>query len=233
MEGIYGWVKNIIYYMIFLSVVNNLLAESKYEKYVRFFAGMVLILLVASPFTGSLRLDEQISALFQAISFQNDTEDFKTELWGMEDKRLEQIIGKYEEAVENDVAAMAQAEGISCASVRVSIDADRESSRYGQVKEISLVLERKEAQERGEDPKGIHPVNVGNEKVESIMIEPVEIQEDSESTADKAGENEGAGMSGVLPRNCENAVELKHLTGKVAQYYGLEETGVEVQWKDE
>lgn len=48
MEAVYGWVKNIIYYMIFLSVVNNLLADSKYGKYIRFFSGMVLILLVVS-----------------------------------------------------------------------------------------------------------------------------------------------------------------------------------------
>ena len=31
MESVYSWVKNIIYYMIFLSVVSNLLADSKYE----------------------------------------------------------------------------------------------------------------------------------------------------------------------------------------------------------
>ena len=54
MESVYSWVKNIIYYMIFLSVVSNLLADSKYEKYIRFFAGMVLILLVVSPLTGKL-----------------------------------------------------------------------------------------------------------------------------------------------------------------------------------
>ena len=39
MQAVYGWVKNIIYFMIFLAVVNNLLADSKYEKYIRFFAG--------------------------------------------------------------------------------------------------------------------------------------------------------------------------------------------------
>ena len=55
MEAVYGWVKNIIYYMIFLSVVNNLLADSKYGKYIRLFSGMVLILLVVSPFTGGHR----------------------------------------------------------------------------------------------------------------------------------------------------------------------------------
>ena len=85
MEAVYGWVKNIIYYMIFLSVVNNLLADSKYGKYIRFFSGMVLILLVVSPFTGGLHLDEQISSMFKSISFQNDTDDLKQDLWGMEE----------------------------------------------------------------------------------------------------------------------------------------------------
>ena len=37
MQAVCGWVKNIIYFMIFLAVVNNLLADSKYEKYIRFF----------------------------------------------------------------------------------------------------------------------------------------------------------------------------------------------------
>ena len=91
MEAVYGWVKNIIYYMIFLSVVNNLLADSKYGKYIRFFSGMVLILLVVSPFTGGLHLDEQISSMFKSISFQNDTDDLKQDLWGMEERRLDQM----------------------------------------------------------------------------------------------------------------------------------------------
>ena len=99
MEAVYGWVKNIIYYMIFLSVVNNLLADSKYGKYIRFFSGMVLILLVVSPFTGGLHLDEQISSMFKSISFQNDTDDLKQDLWGMDERRLDQVIREYEQAV--------------------------------------------------------------------------------------------------------------------------------------
>ena len=48
MEILYGWVKNIIYFMIFLSVAGSLLADSKYEQYIRFFAGALLILLTVS-----------------------------------------------------------------------------------------------------------------------------------------------------------------------------------------
>ena len=46
MEGLYEWIRNITYYLIFMTVVTNLLPDKKYEKYFRLFAGMVLILLV-------------------------------------------------------------------------------------------------------------------------------------------------------------------------------------------
>ena len=65
MEGIYRWVQNITYYMIFITAAANLLADSKYEKYLRFFGGIVLVLLVVQPLTGSLRLEERLTYLFQ------------------------------------------------------------------------------------------------------------------------------------------------------------------------
>lgn len=59
MEGIYRWVSNIVYYLIFVTIITNLLPAGKYEKYLRLFAGCILILLVLQPLTGGLRLDEK------------------------------------------------------------------------------------------------------------------------------------------------------------------------------
>ena len=173
MQAVYGWVKNIIYFMIFLAVVNNLLADSKYEKYIRFFAGMVLILLVVSPLTGKMRLDEQISSMFQSISLYNDASDLKSQLWNMDEKRLDQILGRYQDAVEADVAAMAAADGLTCVRAQVRIDGDRNSSTYGQVKEIRMEVRDDKEQESGkEDYMGSRPVNVeaGKKSVENGII---------------------------------------------------------------
>ncbi len=79
MEAVYRWVRNIIYYVIFISVVNNLLADTKYEKYLRFFSGMVLILVAAGPLLSGFGLERQLTALFEQISFQNDTEQLQQE----------------------------------------------------------------------------------------------------------------------------------------------------------
>lgn len=249
MEAVYGWVKNIIYYMIFLSVVNNLLADSKYGKYIRFFSGMVLILLVVSPFTGGLHLDEQISSMFKSISFQNDTDDLKQDLWGMEERRLDQVIRKYEQAVAADVEAMARAEGVTCTGASVQIDGDRNSSRYGQIEGIGMVISGEKEKEKAEpdswDYTGSRPVNVDAGRIDSVKVEDVELEEPpKDGGMEKTGditEREETGDSGETERpektaEAKGAVadkKLNHLTGKVAQYYGLEESDIEIQWKND
>ena len=226
MQAVYGWVKNIIYFMIFLAVVNNLLADSKYEKYIRFFAGMVLILLVVSPLTGKMRLDEQISS----ISLHNDASDLKSQLWNMDEKRLDQILGRYQDAVEADVAAMAAADGLICVRAQVRIDGDRNSSTYGQVKEIRMEVRDDKEQESGkEDYMGSRPVNVEAGNVGSIKVRPVELGED-DGEEDRKDVGKDVGDVGKKP---DSNPGLEHLTGKVAQYYGLEESHIKVQWKDD
>lgn len=229
MEAVYGWVKNIIYYMIFLSVVNNLLADSKYGKYIRFFSGMVLILLVVSPFTGGLRLDEQISSMFKSISFQNDTDDLKQDLWGMEERRLDQVIRTYEQAVAADVEAMAREEGLTCTGASVQIDGDRNSSRYGQIEGIGLVMsgEKPEAEPDSRDYMGSRPVNVDAGRIDSVKVEDVELGEPPETG--------GTEENRKMPEDKGMAADKKidHLTGKVAQYYGLEESDIQIQWKND
>lgn len=142
MTAVYEWVRNITYYMIFITVVGNLLADSKYEKYLRFFAGIILILLVLKPLTGSLRLDERIAYLFESISFQKEADDFKEKLWGMEDERLERVMSTYEEAVAMDIRGMADTAGFSVRSVKVTIETDRDSPLYGHVTDMYMKLGR-------------------------------------------------------------------------------------------
>ena len=148
MSAVYEWVRNITYYMIFITVAGNLLADSKYEKYLRFFAGMVLILLVLKPLTGGLRLDERIAYLFESITFQKEADDFKEKLWGMEDQRFAQVMGAYEDAVAMDLRGIAGDFGFTAKDVRVTIASDRDDPMYGHVTDIYMKLGA------GSDPMG-------------------------------------------------------------------------------
>ena len=49
LEEIYSWIQNISVYLIVTAAVMHAIPGKEYEKYVRFFSGLVLILLLLTP----------------------------------------------------------------------------------------------------------------------------------------------------------------------------------------
>lgn len=48
-EYLYGWLRNISYYLILMTAVTYILPSNSYRKYIRFFTGLVLILMLITP----------------------------------------------------------------------------------------------------------------------------------------------------------------------------------------
>jgi stage III sporulation protein AF len=46
---IYEWMENIAFYLVILVAVMQMIPQNSYQKYIRFFAGMILILMLAGP----------------------------------------------------------------------------------------------------------------------------------------------------------------------------------------
>lgn len=61
LEYIYEWMQNIAYYLVIVVAVLQMAGES-YKKYIRFFAGLILILMLSGP----------ILKLFGMTEFQNE-----------------------------------------------------------------------------------------------------------------------------------------------------------------
>ena len=98
------------------------------------------------------------------------------------------------------------------------------------MKEIRMEVRDDKEQESGkEDYMGSRPVNVEAGNVGSIKVRPVELGED-DGEEDRKDVGKDVGDVGKKP---DSNPGLEHLTGKVAQYYGLEESHIKVQWKDD
>ncbi len=48
-DYIYEWMKNIAFYLVIVVVVLQMIPGETYKKYIRFFAGLILILMLAGP----------------------------------------------------------------------------------------------------------------------------------------------------------------------------------------
>lgn len=229
MEAIYTWIRNLTGYFLFLAVIEALLPNRKYSRYVRLFSGMVLILLVLQPLTGSLRVDERIAHNYEAFVFRYQADDLKQEILGVEKDRLDQMITRYEEAVARDVGQMAADMGFAVAACSVEINAEEGTEQFGTVRQVRMTVSP------GEDGDGSDTEAAGTGEGKgaaasepTTVIKPVEVVEPVKVGREEGvGEAGRAGGSGKLRR--ESGTEVGKLRRKIASYYSLEEEYVEIQ----
>ena len=146
MTAVYEWIRNLTAFFLFLSVMENLLPGQKYGKYIRLFAGMVLILLAVEPFTSGFNLDEVLARSYEDLVIRGEAGELKEQLGATEQKRLGQILSQYEEAVGRDVRELAQSCGLTVMDCRVRSEGDEDSPEFGTVREIAAVLPAQSAQ---------------------------------------------------------------------------------------
>ena len=146
MTAVYEWIRNLTAFFLFLSVMENLLPGQKYGKYIRLFAGMVLILQAVEPFTSGFNLDEVLARSYEDLVIRGEAGELKEQLGATEQKRLGQILSQYEEAVGRDVRELAQSCGLTVMDCRVRIEGDEDSPEFGTVREIAAVLPAQSAQ---------------------------------------------------------------------------------------
>ena len=229
-ELLLDWARNILFFTVFLSVISHLLADRSYEKYIRFFAGMVLILITISPLKGGLDFQEQAGILFEEFSDFWEKQQAGEVLADVDKNRLGMFFSEYKKETEKRIGEMAEAEGFVCRGVEVTLQERSESSDYGRVEKIRLHLKKEENVDGEQNERDTG----GLDKVKSS--EKMEGRTDGESNVSVKVEipDVKAGLSGKKKEILgTGSLQEQQLKRKVAQYYGLEEACVEIWWEDD
>ena len=229
-ELLLDWARNILFFMVFLSVISHLLADRSYEKYIRFFAGMVLILITISPLKGGLNFQEQAGILFEEFSDFWEKQQAGEVLADVDKNRMGMFFSEYKKETEKRIGEMAEAEGFVCRGAEFTLQERSESSDYGRVEKIRLHLKKEENVDGEQNERDTG----GLDKVKSS--EKMEGRTDGESNVSVKVEipDVKAGLSGKKKEIPETgSLQEQQLKRKVAQYYGLEEACVEIWWEDD
>lgn len=253
MEQFYSWIQAIIFYMIFMNFMTNLLPGKAYARYVRLFMGMVLILLVIRPLTGSLRLDEQLARRFEEISFQKEAGELQGQLEEIERQRFETIADEYEKTVSAQAEARLEKSGYGGAQVKVSVDREQGSDSFGMIEEMEVSVEDVETwgYSAGEMPESDEINNQlkqlektqqlkqtkqseKEQEIRQVSIEKNHIQvhlgnkEESEEKGEEGQERlENSCGADTGDPDAEAAIRKE-----LADFYGLEERHIKIQIRD-
>ncbi len=84
-ELLYGWIRDIAFYTLLMTVVLHVLPEKSQKKYLQFFMGVVLIILVISPALKMTGLSGRLDDTYTRQTFDSELLKFRLEEIGQGD----------------------------------------------------------------------------------------------------------------------------------------------------
>lgn len=91
---IYEWLKNLTTYTLLVAIIMQLIPNEEYRKYIRFFCGMVLIVMLMTPFLQLFGMKGEFEKLYQSKEYERVVRELE------EAERIAIIV---EEEMENGV----------------------------------------------------------------------------------------------------------------------------------
>lgn len=220
MEVITHWAGNIVSYLVFLTVLTGLLPAHKYEKYIRLFAGCILLLIVLKPLTDGLRLEERLNYLFTSLSFENEAGELKREMDEIEVRRRNMVLSQYEAEASKEAVRVAAEAGFSVEKADVELEKDPESEQFASVRSVTVYVAGSEAGMEAEMEAAELEENQSS-MIEIEKIPPIEI-----SLKQEQKQGEPAAAQAVSWMNGEKIWELQQ---RLASFYQVEADHVEVR----
>ena len=100
-QELYGWIQNITVYLLVTAAVMHAVPGKDYEKYIRFFSGLILILLLASPILNLTGMAERFETLYKGREYEMNKREIEKaeefyEDFGVAEKADEIEVGEIE-----------------------------------------------------------------------------------------------------------------------------------------
>lgn len=120
-EAIYDWMRNLAFFFLFMTAILNCLPDNQYRKYVQYFLGLLLLLVLLKPLLSVLNLDEIISENLDSATLELELKNSKDSVLSVEGVQESFLNRAYEEELESQIKMMLEGKEIEVRQVTVSL----------------------------------------------------------------------------------------------------------------
>lgn len=118
------WMKTLVGAICILTVLLNLVPNGKFEKYVRFYAGLLFFLIAVTPILHWFGKAGSLERLLQIEFLKEDYEELEAVVAGMDELKNDQIRAACQQEILRQVEQIASAYGSPAKEVQVFFDSD-------------------------------------------------------------------------------------------------------------
>lgn len=92
MESILGYIKGIAFIVILISFVTDILPDSAYKKYLKIFAGLLLVITIVKPLADFVGIGDTFFDSFTKYNEQFDAEEFESSITQIQQNILDNYV---------------------------------------------------------------------------------------------------------------------------------------------
>lgn len=75
MEYLYEWVQNIAVYLVLMTAIIQAIPSKEYQPYVKFYMGLVIVLMLCSPIIKVMGLEERVKVTYSAKKYRMEFDE--------------------------------------------------------------------------------------------------------------------------------------------------------------
>ena len=77
LEYIYQWIENIAFYLIIFTVAMQMIPNTNYKKYIQFFSGLILVLMMSAPIFKVFGMEKEFEVFYENAEYQQKIEEIE------------------------------------------------------------------------------------------------------------------------------------------------------------
>lgn len=138
MERLIDWVRQITFFLIFMTLFYQLTPDKKYQRYIRFFASLVLVILTVNPLLALFNMEETLQFQQDVFAYPQEVEEFRLRAQQAQGQQFTDILEAYRQTVKDHLEVMAAQQGLYVRDSTVTLAA--EETQFGQVTAVEMTV---------------------------------------------------------------------------------------------
>ncbi|MGN0421206.1 MAG: stage III sporulation protein AF [Lachnospiraceae bacterium] len=101
-EYLYQWMENLAFYMVMITAVMHIIPDKGYQRYLRFFTGLVLIIMLAAPIVKLLGMESSWEDLYENDEYLTQIEKIENSTDYLETINPEEYLNEVQKEYRDD-----------------------------------------------------------------------------------------------------------------------------------
>lgn len=92
MEFFYEWIQNIAFFLVMITAVIQMIPDNSYRKYIRFFIGLLLIVMLAEPVLKAFGMQQTFSKVYTSTEYRRKIKEIEETTKYLKNKSIEDVV---------------------------------------------------------------------------------------------------------------------------------------------